>query len=91
MCGIVGGDHSPPIDGKTLLAIRDVMAYREPDDAGLFMEKNIGLGSRRLSIIDLSEQGHMPMAGRYIIVYNGEIYNYLELRSELEIKGRSFY
>jgi asparagine synthase (glutamine-hydrolysing) len=71
----------------------DVMPYRGPDDRGLWRAPGVGLGHLRLSIIDLSSAGHQPMStsdGRYTIVYNGEIYNYLELRSELEAKGHIF-
>lgn len=73
--------------------MRDSMIYRGPDDAGHYVDGNVGLGSRRLSIIDLSERGHMPMFSadeRYVIVYNGEIYNFLELRATLQQKGWSF-
>ena len=63
------------------------------DDEGTFLDKNIGLGFVRLSIIDLTENGHQPMrdsSGQYIIIYNGEIYNYVEIKSELVKKGYSF-
>ena len=76
-----------------LLKMRDVMSCRGPDDAGIHIEGNIGLGSRRLSIIDLSERGRMPMVSvnnRYVIVYNGEIYNHPKLRADLKSKGWSF-
>jgi len=64
-----------------------IMKHRGPDDEGIFIDKNVGLGFVRLSIIDLSHAGHQPMSspdGRYMIVFNGEIYNYLELRDELK-------
>src|SRR5207253_1816540 len=67
---------------------------RGPDDVGLYLDNHIGLGHRRLSIIDLSRAGHQPMSyadGRYWITYNGEVYNYRELRTELEGKGYKFH
>jgi asparagine synthase (glutamine-hydrolysing) len=93
ICGIIAGKNSPPITEKRLLAMRDIMTYRGPDDAGVHLEESVALGSRRLAILDLSERGHMPMLspdGRYALVYNGEIYNYLELRAALLAEGRSF-
>jgi asparagine synthase (glutamine-hydrolysing) len=96
MCGICGVMHFDPariVEQPQLLAMRDSMAYRGPDDAGHYVDGNLGLGSRRLSIIDLSERGHMPMFSadeRYVIVYNGEIYNFKELRASLEDKGGTF-
>ncbi|MBI3351101.1 MAG: asparagine synthase (glutamine-hydrolyzing) [Nitrospirae bacterium] len=65
----------------------DLLYKRGPDDSGVWTEENVGLGHRRLSILDLSPAGHQPMVskdGRYVIVYNGEIYNFLDLRKELE-------
>lgn len=70
-----------------------IMKHRGPDDEGVFLEENVGLGFVRLSIIDLSPAGHQPMFShdeRYVIVYNGEIYNYIELRNDLKSLGRSF-
>lgn len=67
------------------------MKHRGPDDQGVFIEDTIGFGFVRLSILDLSEAGHQPMIsadGRYVIIFNGEVYNYLELRSELDSKYR---
>ena len=63
------------------------MKHRGPDDEGVFIKANIGLGFVRLSIIDLSSAGHQPMVsfdGRYVIVLNGEIFNYIEFREELK-------
>jgi asparagine synthase (glutamine-hydrolysing) len=93
MCGISGfwGDFQ-----RTRLALSAAaLAHRGPDDSGLFFdaETSIGLAHRRLSIIDLSPAGHQPMwdaTGRAVIVYNGEIYNYRELRTELEAASFSF-
>lgn len=70
-----------------------IMKHRGPDDEGVFLEENVGLGFVRLSIIDLSPAGHQPMSShdeRYVIVYNGEIYNYIELRNDLKSLGHSF-
>jgi asparagine synthase (glutamine-hydrolysing) len=82
-----------PVNQTALLEMRDVMDHRGPDDAGIHVAPGIGLGSRRLAILDLSERGHMPMStpdGRFWIVYNGEIYNYRDLRAPLEGKGYRF-
>lgn len=77
------------------ISMRDTMIHGGPDDDGLFVDScaGIALGHRRLSIIDLTETGHQPMTtpdGRYTICYNGEVYNYRELRRRLEIQGTSF-
>jgi asparagine synthase (glutamine-hydrolysing) len=96
MCGICGVVHLNPaagIDQADLLAMRDAMIHRGPDDAGCFVAPGVALGSRRLSILDLTERGRMPMStadGRYHIVYNGEAYNSPELRHHLQCKGYSF-
>src|SRR3712207_5451113 len=93
ICGIVYGDATRMVDKDILTAMRDAMDLRGPDDAGLYHGRGVGLGSRRLSILDLSRQGHMPMStadGRYWISYNGETYNYRELRSLLEARGHKF-
>src|SRR5438270_751618 len=93
MCGICGIVHCDPgyrISKPTLLAMRDTLIHRGPDDAGHYLAPGIALGSRRLAILDLSERGHMPMStadGRYWITYNGEVYNYQELRLGLENRG----
>ncbi len=76
-------------------AMTDTLRHRGPDDAGAFVEESAGLalGSRRLAVIDLSSHGHQPMASsedRYVIAYNGEIYNFLEIRGELEDAGERF-
>ena len=99
MCGFVGifaySNNAPPVLDAELLRIRDQMFHRGPDGEGLWIssDKRIGLGHRRLSIIDLSENGAQPMASldcRYQIIFNGEIYNFKELRSELELLGFNF-
>jgi asparagine synthase (glutamine-hydrolysing) len=93
ICGVVSRDKEQPIGLDSLLAMRDSLVHRGPDDAGHYLEAGVALGSRRLSILDLSDRGHMPMTtadGRFSIVYNGEIYNYQEFRGELEARGYTF-
>ena len=93
MCGIVGlllRDSS--CDPEVLTRMRDLVTHRGPDDAGNHLDGPVGLGHRRLSIIDVGG-GHQPMStanGRWTIVYNGEIYNYRHLRRELEAEGAQF-
>jgi asparagine synthase (glutamine-hydrolysing) len=87
MCGIVGhcGPRARALAARTESA-REAMTHRGPDDAGLWVDDRAVLGSRRLSILDLSPSGHMPMAsadGAHVLVFNGAIYNYVELRAEL--------
>ncbi len=96
MCGICGKiyfDRSRPVDERLIRQMTDVLQHRGPDDSGVFVSGSIGLGHRRLSIIDLSAAGRQPMAnedGSLQIVLNGEIYNYKELRPELEAQGHIF-
>jgi|WetSurMetagenome_2_1015567.scaffolds.fasta_scaffold01570_12 asparagine synthase (glutamine-hydrolysing) len=95
MCGIAGiiEFESGYIDPALLVKMRDSLTHRGPDDAGIWIEGGTGLAHRRLSIIDLSSAGHQPFFsddGNLIIVYNGEIYNYRELRKELEQYGYKF-
>jgi asparagine synthase (glutamine-hydrolysing) len=94
ICGIVESDRSRPVSEGVLLSMRDSLKHRGPDDAGHYIRPGVALGSRRLTILDLSERGHMPMStpdGRYWIVYNGEVYNFQELRSVMEARGRRFH
>lgn len=96
MCGIVGYlSARRPIDEPLLARMRDALAHRGPDGEGLWLsdDKQVGLGHRRLAIIDLTSAGHQPMPsqdGRHLIVFNGEIYNHLDLRAELEALGWTF-
>jgi len=95
MCRIAGF-ISPSLNENDLIRMRDSMYRGGPDDSGLYYNKHnrVWLAHRRLAIIDLSAAGHQPMAdpsGRLHLVYNGEVYNYKELRSELASLGRSFY
>src|SRR5688572_3335255 len=96
MCGIAGiYSKNPVVDRSLLVAMREAMWHRGPDDAGLWWSTDgcVGLAHRRLSIIDLSAAGHQPMAdvtSRLHIVFNGEIYNYRNLRCGLESRGHHF-
>ena len=95
MCGIAGlinlkGDSISP---DLIKIMTDAISHRGPDGEGYWVDKNIGFGHRRLSIIDLSDHGKQPMISenrRFIFIYNGEIYNFREIRSELESLGISF-
>src|SRR5271155_2157999 len=100
MCGIAGYWHTKGISEDPLEVLNRmgaVLAHRGPDDSGSFHDlgAGIGLAFRRLSILDLSAEGHQPMSsasGRYVIVFNGEVYNFEEIRAELgphEWRGRS--
>jgi len=96
MCGLVGiASQSPATDRTWLAAGRDTLTHRGPDDAGEWWSDDgrVGLAHRRLSIIDLSPAGHQPMRDEQrglAIVFNGEIYNFRELRAELEQRGYGF-
>ena len=71
-------------DIEILVKMRDSMSEGGPDDYGIYVKDNIGLGHRRLSIIDLTDSGKQPMSfGDWTIIFNGEIYNYKEIRTEL--------
>ncbi len=96
MCGIIGIVSRFVISNRTWLPIgRDTMVHRGPDDAGEWWSADgrVGLAHRRLAIIDLSPAGHQPMrdaTGNLVIVFNGEIYNFQELRAQLIAKGHTF-
>jgi asparagine synthase (glutamine-hydrolysing) len=100
ICGIFNFCSNEPVDPSLLRNMRDTMRHRGPDEEGLYVKGNLGLGHRRLSIIDLST-GQQPMSNEACaeqgrsnstvwIVYNGEVYNYLELKEDLEKKGHRF-
>lgn len=92
MCGIIGIIGKESINKKLAREMNDRIAHRGPDDEGFFYNKNIALAMRRLAIIDI-EKGKQPITSddsRYTIVFNGEIYNYKDLRYELEMKGANF-
>jgi len=93
ICGIFYLDRERRVDAEILTHMTQTLGHRGPDDEGYHLDDNIGLGHRRLSIIDLSPLGHQPMRnedGSLWIVCNGEIYNYLELRQQLIAQGHSF-
>ncbi len=95
MCGITGliNLNGAPISPVILQKMTDAIVHRGPDGEGHWIEGNVGLGHRRLAIIDLSPAGHQPMISadhRYILSFNGEIYNFRELRTELEAVGYWF-
>ena len=95
MCGIVGYWNKNGAEGSTVDKMATEIGHRGPDDAGIWLDEGSGLAlaHRRLSIIDLSSAGHQPMVspcGRFILVYNGEIYNHQDLRADLENEGGHF-
>jgi len=95
MCGICGiyNFNGKPADESSVRKMMSEIKHRGPDDDGIFIKDNTGLGFVRLSILDLSEAGHQPMldsTGRYSMIFNGEVYNYLEIREELLSKGYRF-
>ncbi len=96
MCGIAGKYNfqtEEPVSPELIKAMCDKVVYRGPDDGGVYTEGNIGLGHRRLSILDLSELGHQPMSSqdhKLWITFNGEIYNFQSLRDDLISKGYAF-
>ena len=100
MCGFIGfldlgASQGREAMGLTIAAMTDAIAHRGPDDSGAYLEPDLGLafGFRRLSILDLTKEGHQPMessCGRYVIIFNGEIYNFQELKNELLLQGCVF-
>jgi asparagine synthase (glutamine-hydrolysing) len=98
MCGIVGAFHfsrTDPVSGELLIRMRETIHHRGPDDEGIWINGDckIGFGHRRLSIVDLSPEGRQPMTtedGSLVITFNGEIYNHLIWRKQLEQRGHRF-
>ncbi|MGD1953389.1 MAG: asparagine synthase (glutamine-hydrolyzing) [Leptolyngbyaceae cyanobacterium] len=95
MCGIAGliNSNGEPVSPVILQRMTDAIAHRGPDGEGHWIEGNVGLGHRRLAILDLSPAGHQPMVSadhRFVLSYNGEIYNFQVLRAELEAIGYWF-
>src|ERR671923_2216010 len=93
ICGIVNHDPSRLASEELVHSMNNSIRHRGPDDSGVYINGNVGLGFRRLAIIDLSPTGHQPMTnedGSVWIVFNGEIYNYQGLREELIAKGHTF-
>ena len=95
MCGICGifNLDGEPVAHRSIESMTDALAHRGPDDEGHYIDRNIALGHRRLAVLDLTPAGHQPMSsqdGTIVVVYNGEIYNHLELKAELEALGYQF-
>jgi asparagine synthase (glutamine-hydrolysing) len=95
MCGLIGiGDRKgAPVPRRVLSRMTNILSHRGPDSSGEYVDGPVGLGHRRLSIIDLSPLGHQPMTnedGGVVIAFNGEIYNHQDLRAELEAAGHIF-
>ena len=93
MCGITAivNTTGGPVSPAVLIAVRDLASHRGPDQAGSWQHQQLGLGHRRLSILDLSDRGKQPIHYRHVVViHNGEIYNYLGLKQELEKVGYEF-
>ncbi|HAP39767.1 MAG TPA: asparagine synthase (glutamine-hydrolyzing) [Nitrospira sp.] len=95
MCGIAVtiGLNGRMIERSAVERMADSLFHRGPDDSGIYLDASVGMGFRRLSILDLSEAGHQPMVTadqQYVLVFNGEIFNYVELRAELITLGYEF-
>jgi asparagine synthase (glutamine-hydrolysing) len=95
MCGLAAmvGLGGRQADAAVLEAMSEVLTHRGPDDKGLYVDGPVGFGFRRLAILDLAPTGHQPMIsadGHLVLIFNGEIYNYVELRGELEARGHRF-
>lgn len=95
MCGICGiiNFNKEPVEEVLIRKMMQKIKHRGPDDEGLFIDQNYGFGFVRLSILDLSPLGHQPMFdqnNRFMIIHNGEIYNYIEIREELKKKSYTF-
>lgn len=93
ICGILNLNSGQKVEEAQLRTMGDEMRHRGPDGEGYFLDENVGLGHKRLSIIDLSDHARQPMTNedfRYWIVFNGEIYNYIELRESLQTLGHQF-
>ena len=95
MCGIAVaiGMNGRQIERAAVERMAESLLHRGPDDGGIYVDGAVGMGFRRLSILDLSEAGHQPMVsqdGQYVLVFNGEIFNYVELRDELRQLGYQF-
>src|SRR5258706_11800870 len=92
ICGIVKFDSDDPVSGGVLESMTDQLSHRGPDDCGYFLDGSVGLGHRRLSIIDRAG-GQQPIFNEdesIVVVFNGEIYNFPELSRELISRGHTF-
>src|SRR5690349_20853324 len=88
MCGIAGilNLRREPVQEKMLRGMTDCLAHRGPDSDGVFLDQEVALGHRRLSIIDLSSSANQPFtdnSGRYVLIFNGEMYNFQEVKAQL--------
>lgn len=95
MCGIAGifNINQQPVSSQEIKLMADALAHRGPDGEGVFIDEDIGMGHRRLAILDVSPKGAQPMIshnGEWIIIFNGCIYNYIDLKLDLQSKGHSF-
>ena len=93
MCGIIGQISKNKINKNKFKALVSTLKHRGPDDNGVYFEDHVAFGQTRLSIIDLSIEGHQPMISqdeKYVITYNGEIYNFAEIKKDLLLKGYVF-
>jgi asparagine synthase (glutamine-hydrolysing) len=95
MCGICGiiNFNKKPVDESLIFSLMNKIKHRGPDDEGIYIDNNFGFGFVRLSILDLSSLGHQPMfdcSNRFMILHNGEVYNYIEIREILIKKGYKF-
>ena len=92
VCGVFHIDRAELVDRTTLAEMNRTILHRGPDDDGFYVDGNVGLAMRRLSIIDIGT-GHQPISneqGDLWIVYNGELYNHLELRKQLQARGHRY-
>src|ERR1700676_4379921 len=92
ICGIVQSDRAQQVSRDTLAGMNEQNIPRGPDDDGFFVEENVGLAMRRLSIIDI-QTGHQPITNEdqsVWIVFNGEIYNHRDLRNDLQARGHRY-
>jgi len=92
ICGVFHSDRTQRVNRDLLVAMNRQIVHRGPDDDGFFVEENVGLAMRRLSIIDI-ETGHQPISnedGSVRIVFNGEIYNHQDLRKDLQSRGHRY-
>src|SRR5215471_8781834 len=95
MCGIVGAVSSEPVDSQLICQMRDRLIHRGADHGGVWLaaDRRIGFGHRRLAIVDLTPDANQPFVssdGRFIVTFNGEIYNFRPLRADLENRGARF-